>query len=281
MGEYPLSLSIYDDDLNVLYQKTTTLKITAGLTTPLKICPIGDSLTNGKYWLNEVRTLSSNNISFVGTRGTTDGLRHEGRSGFTAKSYLNNTEYSFEGEGLHPFYDTTNNKFSWEYYKNNTGVNPDAVQIFLGTNDLSGSLGDMLNVFADNVKQMVDSIREDDGNIPIYIVLTICWGNQNGIGVQTSSDGFASQKGRFKYEMDNKIIKGVSALYDELKSYENLYFIPLTQCHDSEYNFGNVETPVNPRATQKEFVPVEAIHPQKQGYEQIADVVYSVISLHK
>lgn len=278
VGEYPLSLSIYDDDLNVLYQKTTLLKITQGISTPLKICPIGDSLTNGKYWLNEVRALSSNNISFVGTRGTTDGLRHEGRSGFTAKSYLKNTAYSFEGESVHPFFDTVNGGFSWEYYKNNTGVNPDAVQIFLGTNDLAGSLSE--NGFSSNVKLMVDRIRADDANLPIYIVLTICWGNQDGIGVQTSSDGFASQKGKFKYEMDTKIIKGVSALYDKLKGYTNLYFIPLTQCHDSEYNFGSVETPVNPRATQKEFVPVEAIHPQKQGYEQIADIIYSVISLH-
>ena len=278
VGEYPLSVCIYDDEFNALYEKTITLKIVQGLSSALSVCTIGDSLTNGKYWLNEVRSLSSNNINFVGTRGTTDGLKHEGRSGFTSNAYLKATSYTFENEGVHPFWDSANNKFSWAYYKTNSGINPDAVQIFLGTNDLAGSM--TVETFASNIKQMVDSIREADTAIPIYVVLTICWGNQNGIGIQTSSDGFASQKGRFKYETDCKTIEGVQTLYNTLKKYTNLYFVPLTQCHDSEYNFGNVETPVNPRATQKELMPTEAVHPQKQGYEQIADVMYSVMSAH-
>lgn len=278
VGEYPLSMYIYDDEFNVLYEKTVTLKIVQGLSSPISVCTIGDSLTNGKYWMDEMRSLSSDNISFVGTRGTTEGLKHEGRSGFTSASYLKETSYTFENEGVHPFWDSTNSKFSWEYYKTNSGINPDAVQIFLGTNDLAGSMTS--ETFASNIKQMVDSIRESDTVIPIYIVLTICWGNQNGIGIQTSSDGFASQKGRFKYQIDCKTIKGVQALYNALKGYTDLYFIPLTQCHDSEYNFGNVETPVNPRATQTEFMPTEAVHPQKQGYEQMADVMYSVMSAH-
>lgn len=278
VGEYPLSMCIYDDEFNVLYEKSVTLKIVQGLSSALSVCTIGDSLTNGKYWLNEVRSLSSNNINFVGTRGTTEGLKHEGRSGFTSNAYLKAISYTFENEGVHPFWDSTNSKFSWAYYKTNSGINPDAVQIFLGTNDLASSM--TVETFSSNIKKMVDSIREADTAIPIYIVLTICWGNQNGIGIQTSSDGFASQKGRFKYETDCKTIDGVQTLYNTLKEYTNLYFVPLTQCHDSEYNFGNVETPVNPRATQKELMPTEAVHPQKQGYEQMADVMYSVMSAH-
>ena len=278
VGDYPLTLTIYDDDFNVMFAKTSTLKIVAALTTSKSICPIGDSLTNGKYWLNEVRTLSSNGISFVGTRGNTTGLKHEGRSGFTSTSYLKATEYSFENEGVHPFWDGTNSKFSWEYYKSTTGISPDAVQIFLGTNDFAGTI--TADSFASNVKQMVDSIRENDTTIPIFIVFTLCYGNQNGLGVQQSSDGFASQKGKFKYDMDCKIINGANEVYDTLKSYTGVYFIPITQCHDSEYNFGAVETPVNPRATQTELMPTEAVHPQQQGYEQMADIIFSSISAH-
>jgi hypothetical protein len=123
---------------------------------------------------------------------------------------------------------------------------------------------------------MVDSIRENDANIPIFVVLTILPGNQNGIGVQQSNDGFASQKGKYKFGLDCKIVKAMQMLHDKLKSYANLYFVPLTECHDSEYNFGVVETPVNPRASQKELMPTEGVHPQQQGYEQIADIMYSV-----
>lgn len=53
--------------------------------------------------------------------------------------------------------------------------------------------------------------------------------------------------------------------------------VNLALTHDSEYNFGAVETPVNPRATQKELMPIESVHPQTQGYYQMADVMYSAI----
>ncbi len=277
VGNYTLTLEIYDDELNVVWNGTTALKITSKtLANETSICTIGDSLTNNKFWLNELRTLSANKIVHVGTRGITDGLKHEGRSGFSASAYLKATTYTFENEGVHPFWDAANSCFSWNYYKTNSGINPTAVQLFLGTNDLAAdSISE--EDFVTNMKTIVNAIRTADSTIPIFVVHTICWGNQNGIGVQTSSDGFASQKGRFKYALDYKIIKAAELLYDALKGYTNLYFVPLTQCHDSEYNFGAVETPVNPRATQTEYIPNEGVHPQKQGYEQIADIMYSVI----
>ena len=274
VGDYSLVLEIYDDAMNVVYRKELTLKVVSNtLSRTYSICPIGDSLTNSKYWLTEVRTLSGDKISYVGTRGSIEGLKHEGRSGFTAANYLSATEYTYQGEGVHPFWNPTAGRFSWNYYKNSTGINPDAVQIYLGTNDLSNKSAE---TFVNNIKTIIDYIREDDSTIPIFIVLTICSGNQNGLGVQQSSDGYASQSGRFKYNQDRIIIGGVELLYNTLKTYANVYFIPLTQCHDSEYNFGAVETPVNPRALQTELMPNEGVHPQKQGYEQMADVMYSV-----
>ena len=274
IGEYSLTLEIYNDDLKPVYSKTATLKIvSAALANSYSICPIGDSLTNEKYWLTEVRTLSDNKISYIGTRGTNVGRQHEGRSGFSTDAYLSAIEYTYQGEGIHPFWDSENSCFSWAYYKANTGLNPDAIQIYLGTNDLNRLSPE---TFANNVKTMVDAIRENDSAIPIFIVLTICSGNQNGLGTQQSTDGYASARGVFKYNQDVLIINGVKALHETLKGYANLHFIPLTQCHDSEYNFGAVETPVNPRATQTEFMPTEGIHPQKQGYEQMADVMFSV-----
>ena len=276
VGDYDLTLEIYDDSENVVYSKTSSLKIVSGaLTSDVSICTIGDSLTNGKYWLNEVQTLSSNKVSFVGTRGTTDGRKHEGRSGFTSSSYLRATSYTYEGEGVHPFWDATNGCFSWGYYKTNSGINPTAVQIFLGTNDLFGNA--TAESFTANIKAMVDSIRSNDANIPIFVVLTILPGTQNGLGVQQSTDGFASHSGRYKYGMDCKFVEALKALHDTLKVYDNLYFVPLAECHDNEYNFGAVETSVNPRASQKEYMPQEGVHPTQQGYQQIADVMYSVI----
>lgn len=273
VGNYDLTLEIYDDAEKVVYSKTSTLRIVAQLSADVSICTIGDSLTNNKYWLNEVQTLSENKVSFVGTRGTVDGRKHEGRSGFTSGQYLKATSYTYENEGVHPFWDGS--AFNWGYYKTNTGINPSAVQLFLGTNDLFGSV--TAETLAENIKTMVDSIRENDANIPLFVVMTILPGDQNGIGVQQSNDGFASQKGKFKFGLDCKFVKAMQMLHDTLKGYANLYFVPLAECHDSEYNFGAVETPVNPRASQKELMPTEGVHPKQQGYEQIADIMYSVI----
>lgn len=273
VGNYSLALEIYDDQEELVYSKTSTLKIVAGsLSSNVSICTIGDSLTNGKYWMNEVQALSSNKVSFVGTRGTVAGRKHEGRSGFTSASYLSATAYSYENEGVHPFWDGS--KFSWSYYKTNTGINPSAVQIFLGTNDLFSNATP--EAFSNNIKTMVDSIRGNDANIPIFVVMTILPGNQNGIGVQQSSDGFASQKGKYKFGLDCRYVESMQMLQDKLNSYTNLHFVPLAECHDNEYNFGSVETPVNPRASQKELMPTEGVHPQQQGYEQMADIMYSV-----
>lgn len=273
IGDYSLTLEIFDDEETCLYSKLCNLKIVSNtLTDNITICPIGDSLTNTKQWLNEVPILSENKISYVGTRG---GGKHEGRSGFTSTGYTTAHGYDFEQsnvEDVHPFWDGS--KFSWSYYKTNSGINPTAVQIFLGTNDLFNvGTGETLS---ENIKTMVDSIRLTDANMPIFVVLTILVGSQNGLGKQENSDGFAMYKGKYKYSLDCKFIKAMEVLHDTLKDYENLYFVPLTECHDNEYNFGSIETPVNPRATQMEYMPNEGIHPQQQGYEQMADVMYSV-----
>ncbi len=281
IGLHDLTLNIYNDEWELIFTKNIVLKIVEGLKESVSVCPIGDSLTNDKYWLNEVRNLSSNKVSFVGTRGTTNGLKHEGRSGFTSDNYLTPSIYAFENEGVQPFWNPTIQKFSWSYYKQTTGINPNMVQIFLGTNDFANNVSK--ETFTENIKTMIDSIRESDSSISILIVLTICWGDQNGIGKQGNTDGFATYIGMNEYEINRRTILNLQYLYETLKSfnYSNLYFVPLTECHDSEYNFGDVETPVNPRASQTESMPIEAVHPQQQGYEQMADVIYSVISYIK
>ncbi len=272
LGEYPLLLTVYDNNRNVVAQASTTLKIVSNTIINSKsLLTIGDSLTNQKAWLNELRLLSNEQYNLVGTRGTSP-LKHEGRSGFSANSYLTDTAYTYESEGIHPFWDGT--RFNWSYYKTNTGINPDAVQIYLGTNGMA--IDPTTN--ANNIKQIIDYIRQDDANIPIFVVFTLFRANQNGLGVQTSVDGYSANKGAWKFEEDAKVFNLMVRLYELLKDYTNLHFVPISLCHDSEFNFGNVETPVNPRAVQKEYLPVEATHPQNQGYMQMADIMYSVMA---
>lgn len=274
IGNYPLTLTIYDNNMNAIYTGTSTVKIVSNvIATPKTILPIGDSLTNAKPWLGELRTLSGNQYALVGTRGTAP-LKHEGRSGFSAGSYLTATAYTFESEGVHPFWD--GNRFNWAYYKTQTGITPDAIEIFLGTNGMA--LDPTVN--ANNIKQIVDYIRQDDATIPIHLVYTLYRGNQDGLGVQTSVDGYSVNTGAWKLQEDRKVFNLMVKLDELMNTYTNLYFIPISLAHDSEFNFGATSTPVNPRASQTELLPTEATHPQTQGYYQIADITFSVIAAH-
>ncbi len=283
-GEYSLVCNIYDDNKNVLWTGESTLVIVDDeISTSFSCVPIGDSLTNAKKWESEVINLSDSNVSYVGHYSATvqdaDGVarqfRHEGRSGFTTIDYLIGSPYTFGGgdETEHNvFWNPTAERFDWSYYKTNENVDPDAVQIFLGTNELKE---DNTNVVA-RFRQLVDYIRQDDASIPIYIVNTIYFGSQDGIGKQRAVDGYsAAQKGVWKFNQDLKVMDLMTRLDAEFDSDTNVIMINLAVSHDSEYNFGSVDTPVNPRAEQTEPMPTEAVHPQAQGYYQMADVIFS------
>jgi len=269
IGTYTLTLTVLNNNLEDVATATTTLNVVSNvISTPKSILCIGDSLTNEKAWLSELRTLSSNQITLIGTRGTAP-LNHEGRSGFSAAQYLAATEYTFESEGIQPFWNPTSKRFDWAYYKTQTGLAPDAVQIFLGTNGIELNP----NTNAGNIKQIIDYIRQDDVAIPIYLVFTLYSADQNGMGI--SFDTLM-----LKALEDRKVFNLMRKLYTLLSEYTNLYFIPVSLTHDSEYNFGVVSTKVNPRATQYENLPSQSTHPQEQGYLQMADIMFSVYAAH-
>lgn len=275
IGEYPLTLTIYNNNMLQVATASTIIKIVSNvIESPLNLLTIGDSLSNNKAWLGEVRTLSNNQITHVGTRGF-GSVMHEGRSGFSVREYLLGTSYAFEGEGVHPFWDGA--RSNWNYYKTNTGINPNAVQIFLGTNEIE--LDPTSN--AEKIKQIVDYIRQDDATIPIFLAFTLYRGNQDGIAQQISSDGYSAGSGVWKLEEDRKVFNLMTNLAELLGGYTDLHFVPISLTHDSEYNFGAVSTTVNPRATQTELLPSEATHPQTQGYMQFADCMFSVLAAHQ
>lgn len=184
--------------------------------------------------------------------------------------------YTYEDEGVNPFWNPGTSEFDFAYYKTNSLVDPDVVQIFLGTNDMA--IDPTVN--AGNIKTIVDRIRVADATIPIYVVYTLYRGDQDGIGNQLSTDGYSAGSGIWKLQEDRKVYNLMVKLNDLLKSYTKLYFIPISLTHDSEYNFGSVETPVNLRATNTELLETEATHPQNQGYLQFADTQFSTIACH-
>ena len=174
---------------------------------------------------------------------------------------------------MHPFYNEETESFDWEYYKETTGFEPDAVEVFLGTNGLSEDPVEN----GDNIARIVRNIHETDPKLPIYLVHTLYPANQDGIGSWSSQDGYALYGDRYKLDEDRKVFSLMLYLEEVLKEEECLYFVPAGMCHDSANNFETVSVPVNPHSEEKIEVPTNAVHPGRAGYRQIADCLYSVI----
>jgi hypothetical protein len=291
IGTNTLTLKVYNKNNVLVATKTTTVRVvSAAIAAPFSVCSIGDSLTNTKAWQPEIVALSGGSISLKGSRGSiVSGVQrtHEGRSGATSAYYLGNNSYTFDSNGtvgndgrpmdLNPFWNPTTSDVDFAYYKSNYNQNPTKLLIWLGTNGIT--VDPVSN--ATNIKTFIDKIRATGGaTIPIFVVHTLFRGNQDGIGVQTGSDGYVANS-TYKLEEDLKVFNLQEKILADLSAYTNLYLVPVSTCHDSEFNFGAVSTPVNPRASQVEFLPSEATHPQNQGYLQIADIIFSSLAANQ
>ena len=281
-NNYPLTINVFDDDFNLLATKTITIHIVSNvIQSAKKIVNIGDSLSySDKSQFSEMRLLSNQLLEFVGTKAYTatasDDVLYagniDGRPGFDTTKFLAGTGSSYYGEEHNSFWDGS--KFNFSYYVANTlnNVAPDAVFIWLGTNEMNN-----LTTFLTNMQTIVDSVREYSNTIKIFIVNTIYRSNQNGIGRQGAVEGYNPSNGVFKYKEDYKVMEMMKNLYEQFNGESNIYVVPLALQMDSEYNYGQQEMDVNPRNTYKTIYPVDSIHPRKTGQLQTADVFFSML----
>ena len=273
-GTYPLIFTIFDDNGAQVAKASTKLKIVPAVADSFSLLTIGDSLSCDTATYERLNELTDGQIIYMGTRGVGGSLT-EARRGFSAANYRSDTGYTEEEpiEEVHPFYNEETEDFDWAYYKESTGFDPDAVEVFLGANGLSEDPAEN----GDNIAWIVRNIHKEDPKLPVYLVHTLYPANQDGIGSWSSKDGYALYGDRYKYEEDQKVFDLMLYLEESLKEEENLYFVPAGMCHDSAYNFNTVPVPVNPHSEEMMEVPDNAVHPGRAGYRQIADCLYSVI----
>ena len=159
LGEYPLTVTIYDAAGIPLAAKESTLSIVDAKQWQFSVLAIGDSLSaNGALYAKMQENLG-NLMICNGTKGY-EGFLTEARLGFSASDYLTEIGYYIdEGEEVHKFWNPEKQRFDWNYYKTTTGFQPNAVLLHLGTNGLlSGEEN------ADNICKIVELIRKDDKN---------------------------------------------------------------------------------------------------------------------
>ena len=271
IGDHALTVSVYDNALNLLAEKTCTLSVVEGkLSEGFSLLQIGDSLSCDGMLYRRLQGLAEDQIVFQGTRSI-DGFLMEGRIAFSANDYLNETAYKVdEGEDCHPFYNPGTEGFDWTYYREMTGFYPDVVQIFLGTNNIQAGEDN-----TDDIVAMVDAIRRDDVMTPIYVVNTIYQGSQNGLGSWKTQHGEYLSKGWNKHEQDLAVFNLMVDLAEKLAGYEDVYLVPAGISMDSEYNYDSAQQPVNPYSDSTEIYESDPVHPNKAGYYQIADVMFA------
>ncbi len=272
IGEYPLAVSVFDVDGTLLAKKESVLQVVEAKQWQFSILAIGDSLSADGALYTRLQEHLANQLICNGTRGY-EGFLTEARLGFSASDYLTETGYYLEeGEEVHKFWNPETGSFDWNYYKTTTGFNPNVVLLHLGTNGLlSGDEN------AANICKIVELIRKDDKNIPIYVVNTIYQSDQNGIGSMKMNNGSLMFPGQYKQQRDLAVFNLMGYLAEELSDEKNVYLVPAGISMDSAYAFNTEERPVNPYSNITEPVAIDAVHPSDMGYYQIADTIYSTM----
>lgn len=272
IGEYPLTVTVYDAFGNAMADKESKLCITEGKQWQFSILAIGDSLSANGALYSKMQENLGNQLICNGTRGY-EGFLTEARLGFSAENYLTETGYYLEeGEEVHKFWNPDKKSFDWNYYKETTGFQPNVVLLHLGTNGLlSGEEN------ADHICKIVELIRKDDKNIPIYVVQTIYQSDQNGIGSMKMNNGSLMFQGQHKSQRDLAVFQLMGYLDEKLSDEKKVYLVPAGISMDSENAFTMEERLVNPYSEKTEAVAVDAVHPSAAGYYQIADTIYSTM----
>jgi lysophospholipase L1-like esterase len=270
--EFSVSVAVYGEEHLLLAKKEFTLKIVEAKQWQFSVLAIGDSLSANGALYTRLQEHLGNQLICNGTRGY-EGFLTEARLGFSAENYLTETGYYLEeGEDVHKFWNPETQRFDWNYYKTSTGFNPDVVLLHLGTNGLlSGDEN------AENICKIVELIRQDDENIPIYVVNTIYQSDQNGIGSMKLNNGSLMFPGQYKQERDLANFNLRVYLTEKLAEKEKVYLVPAAISVDSEHVFNMEEKTVNPYSEVTEKVATDAVHPAAEGYYQIADAIYNTM----
>lgn len=276
VGNYILNLHVYDLKLQELASASTTVHVVPHVfaqepTGNVQVITIGDSMSAGTEWLSYTRFLSGDKISYVGTLGVEDGLMHEGRKGIMAADYLAGTIFGAKTES--PFINPATDEFDWAYYKESNGIEPNVVQIFLGTNGLA--MDPVPN--ANDIFTLIDKISEADPNVQIILIEPVYPANQDGMARQQNQLGFEELHGMWALSRERMVFNLIRELDMRADDYANVTVVPTAVMFDRTYGFAQENIRVNPQSDLLESVPAEGIHPSNQGYLQIGDVIYSTL----
>lgn len=222
---------------------------------------IGDSKTDANVYtqmLLDMFSTDAMDITLIGTRGNSVTNRHEGRSGWSAKTYCTNIwERGVVDDS--PFYNPNTQEFDFDYYMTTNGYSGvDYVFICLGTND---SPSDFLTYY----HEMIDSIKDYDSNIII--------------GIWTPAP-FATFGGYSHFTNDRQAMVMVESVLNEFDNAtneaQNIFVVPTHINIDTFYDFPWTDVRYNDVSNATYRKCTDNIH-ESNGYCHDADVIFSYI----
>lgn len=233
----------------------------------LTMLVIGDSTISGGYeteYLMDFAEEDNFDITLLGTQ-TTPYLdnpynRHEGRGGWRAEHYA--VKRGFDGL-INPFYNPTDRAFDFRYYMESQWyTDVDFVCIQLGINDVFSAQTDSslakvyVSTYIEHMQHILNSIHEYDPDIKViwHLILPGSTDEQKFKNAYELSQTAERYK-RNTYLANLEIIKIAENM-------ENVYVVPT----NAVLNTGTMAASSH-----------GAVHPGKQGYEEIATQLYSYI----
>jgi lysophospholipase L1-like esterase len=190
----------------------------------------------------------------LGTRGTGTN-KHEGRSGWTAKRYVEEAE---SASGVkNAFYNPMTNTFDFGYYMQSNGYSGvDCVFVQLGINDVFGArtteeVNSAISGYLSNMETIVKSIHAYNADIKIVINLIIpSDADQDKFG-----KAYGVSQTAWKYKKNT--ISANLSLIDRFNDTENVFVSPFNAAIDTENNMNG------------------DVHPTATGYNQAGEQMYS------
>ena len=221
--------------------------------------------TNGKQWKLETIGDTQIKIIRVSSSGT---LPQSGTlSWVSGGSNTNDIIYNSSGQAPgNPFWNRETEQNDFSAYATKQGVSSiDYVYILLGWN----STFEAEESYKRQCRELLDDILSAFPNCKIGL-----------IGLQIPSrDGLAHNYGvKWKFNEKLQFIWNLQKWYTEIShetSYEGkVEYINFAGQFDSEYCYSALQRAVNIRSTQIETIQSNGVHPNIEGYMQLADVVF-------
>lgn len=289
VGTHTLTLTVRDDNGNVLGKDTTKLIVrkpkTTGLTMQNVLC-VGDSLTQRGYWQNEfyrrvVKTggtpegLGLNFLNFIGTDSKNSAGVFDANVGYEGKSGRHWQWFCGKDS---PFYDSALGDISFKSYcTKNRYEDIDIVYFLLTWNQQGTAYKTDFKLTSGHfyyARKMIDKLHEEYPNAIIR-----CMGIQmpsqcGGMGYMygTGSTGYANDYGMLVTAMHYN-----AALEDfcQLPEYKDFVkYVDVAGQFDTDYNMPSTQKPVNNRSEVTEPSGTDGVHPTISGYYQIADAAF-------